>query len=304
MISASVHRKRAALGVAAVVALMWVGVAGAGEASAAIPWWHVNTVSAPAGKVGGEAQVLFELSDLGETAVRAFEHPVAILAKLPAGVTPTAVYGRSGPGEFWSPFGGFNTEATHCAFLAQIVTCAFEGALLDYEHLMIAVTVKVTPGAGNGVSEMNVSGGGAPGLLSRHALALEGLPAEGVSNYEITSEEEGGGPDTQAGSHPFQLTTTLTLDTKTETVSSDGVVLPEIQPVAITKDLRFQLPPGLLGNPTPLPKCSIYVFTREAGHPNEMCPRNTVVGVATYRHQLVKRTHSRAVGVHTAAVQP
>ena len=39
--------------------------------------------------------------------------------------------------------------------------------------------------------------------------------------------------------------------------------MPEAQPLALTKDLRFNLPPGLIGNPVPLPKCSLYVFTQQ-----------------------------------------
>jgi hypothetical protein len=268
-----------------IVAVMLTGVVGAGEASATMPWWHVNTVSVPAGKVGEESQVLVEVSNLGDAAVRGFEHPVTIVDKVPAGVTPTAASGEDGAGEFWSPFGKFNTEETHCAFVAQTVTCTFAGALLEYEHLMFAVTAKVAPNGGSGVNDVSVSGGGAPPVVSRHQLALEGVSPYGVANYEITSEEEGGGPDTRAGSHPFQLTTTLTLNTKAETVLKETLhgpeVSPEVQPTGITKDLRFNLPPGLVGNPTPLPKCSMYVFTQEATTGSIGCPRDTAVGVVT-----------------------
>ena len=125
-------------------------------------------------------------------------------------------------------------------------------------------------------------GGGAPPVVWRRALALgESLPAFGTENYELTPEEEGGAADTQAGSHPFQLTSTLTFNTKAAPVFNyqHNEVLPEVQPIALTKDLRFDLPPGLVGNPTPLPKCSMAVFLNAS--PTSHCPDDTVVGVAT-----------------------
>ncbi len=57
-----------------------------------------------------------------------------------------------------------------------------------------------------------------------------------------------GSIDTQAGSHPFQLTTVNNLN--------QGVNAP---PEAV-KDLRFNLPPGLVGNPTPFPQCPLAKF--------------------------------------------
>ena len=69
--------------------------------------------------------------------------------------------------------------------------------------------------------------------------------------------------DTRAGSHPFQLTTTLRLN---ETL--------EGKPVALTKDLSFKLPPGLIGNPEPFSRCALARFFEQT------CPAQTVVGVA------------------------
>ena len=71
------------------------------------------------------------------------------------------------------------------------------------------------------MSEVNVSGGGAAPVVWRRALALgESACGFGAENYELTPEEEGGAPDTQAGSHPFQLTTTLTFNSKAAPVFS------------------------------------------------------------------------------------
>ncbi len=278
--------KRILLSLLSVVVVMLVAVTS--EASATMPWWHVNTISAPASKPSEESRIVVEASNLGDAGVNGYEQPVRIVDKLPAGVTPTAVYGEGTEDKY-------SSEWMHCSFAGQTVTCVFAGPLLEYEHLQIAITVKVAAGAGEAPNEVNLNGGGAPALVSRRNLKLETTQAYGVEDYELTPEEEGGGLDTQAGSHPFQFTTTLTLNTKAVTVFKplfygdvEGTFLPEVQPVDLTKDLRFNLPTGLIGNPTPLPKCSMKIFAEEASHPeafrgngDAQCPTNTVVGVAT-----------------------
>ncbi|MGA9876950.1 MAG: hypothetical protein WBQ21_14200 [Solirubrobacteraceae bacterium] len=265
----------------AVAVLVVVGVlACSGEAVAAMPWWHVNTISAPASEPGGESRLVLEVSNLGDAPVNGFANPVTIVDKLPTGVTPTHVYGEGG-GNAYVGVSGVK-EFMHCTISTPTVTCTYDGPLLAYERFMIAMTVHVEAGAGDGVSEVSVNGGGAAPVQWRRALSLsESPPTFGVENYELTPEEEGGALDTQAGSHPFQLTTTLTFNTKAVPVFNyeHKEVLPEVQPIALTKDLRFDLPPGLVGNPTPLPKCNLAVFLK--ANPAVPCPENTVIGVAT-----------------------
>ncbi len=271
---------------ATLVAAVPIALVGASGASAEMPWWHVNTISAPASTTGGPGRVVVEVSDLGDAPVIGSEHPVTIVDRLPAGVVPSAVYGEGGGGNIGTHE---VRNYMHCSIVAQTVTCMFDGPrLLTYERLTMAITVTVAGGSGNGTSEVNVTGGGAPPVQWKRPLKLSDVaPPYGVENYELTPEEEGGALDTQAGSHPFQLTTTLTLNTRSATVfnptgESEGEIVPEVQPIALTKDLNFDLPPGFVGNPTPLPKCSMFVFTQQAtvgGAPS--CPNNTVVGVAT-----------------------
>jgi hypothetical protein len=252
---------------------------GAGQALAALPWWHVNTVSSPAQAAGGQSSVIVEVSDLGDAYVNGFEQPVKIVDRLPAGVTPAAVF----PEGIQSLIGGFVESLSSCSLAGQTVACTYTGPLLSYERLMIAIAVKVVPGAGNAVNEVSVTGGGAATVLSRRALALgETVPAYGTENYELTPEEEGGAPDTQAGSHPFQLTTTLTFNTDAVPYVSklSHKEILDIRPMALTKDLRFDIPPGLVGNPTPLPKCNTRLFLA-AKEALLSCPNDTVIGVAT-----------------------
>jgi hypothetical protein len=169
-----------------------------------------------------------------------------------------------------------------CSLAGQTVTCTdSSGQVPAYQALTVAINVHVAKGQGGELNAAGVSGGGAPAVSLNRPLALGDTPPPfGVEQYELTPEEEGGGPDTQAGSHPFQLTTTIAVNSETEpTQAIKGGTFPEVVPIeSFTKDLRFNLPPGLLGNPVPLPKCPTKVFLE---FPNAHCPSNTAVGVAS-----------------------
>jgi hypothetical protein len=282
MIVATISRRMLATVVMAVLLVM---LCGASQASAA-PWWHVTTISSPAKPAGGEGKLVVDVGNLGDAYVNGQERPITIADRLPVGVTATRIYMEGGGGTGAETSAVYNPAYTKCSLVS--VTCTFTGPVLSYEHLMLKIIVQVAPGAGDGVNEVSVSGGGVAPVLSRRPLALEASGEQfGVENYELSPEEEGGGPDTQAGSHPFQLTTTLVLNTAgVPTFGSifNREIFPLTQPVALTKDLRFNLPAGLVGNPTPLPKCSMQVFTRigkQGSGGNIECPENTVVGVAT-----------------------
>jgi hypothetical protein len=311
---------------AMIVALGLIGSLSAAGASAAEPWWHVTTVYAPAGKSGGEGFLEAGISNLGDARTLGsygehLEEAVArdetngfitVTDKLPAGLTVSNGTERPVQAEIVGTqilLGGAKTEEqeleetveffgklglkvpTLCSAVGQTVTCKFGVPVRPYERMVLAINVDATPQAPPAVNEVSVSGGGAPPVLSRHPINVgEGAPSYGVESYEVMPEEEGGQVDTQAGSHPFQLTTTLALNTQTRPAAKEYVpghpdqeivFLPEAQPIAYTKDLRFNLPPGLIGNPTPLPKCSLYIFELSSvNNAGVQCPVDTAVGVA------------------------
>ncbi len=274
-----------------------------GAAQAAAPWWHISTLSAPKSPNGTTSRVLLDIDNLGDTGtpgslgenVGEFvsgenKRLVTIVDKFPAGVTPTAVHPE---GDNNAPHIQRELEEeiqralgkSLCSIEGQTVKCTYIVPVRPYDSILFDVDVNVAPGAGRGENEASVSGGGAATALSRSKLALE--PSEksfGVQSYELSPEEEDGVADTQAGSHPFQLTTTLMFNSQTTAVTTgeknETEATSEIRPMTLTKDLRFNLPPGLTGNPTPLPKCSTGVFLAALSGKGE-CPNNTVVGVAT-----------------------
>ncbi len=257
------------------VALLLLLVAGMGSASATMPWWKVRTMSVRPLKAGGEGAIIVEAVNLGDAAANKLFEGVTVADKLPTGVTATAVYGEGG-GEF-NGLGWGQSEVSSCSLATT--TCTFLYPVMPYERVLLQIEVKVAPGAGMGKNEASVSGGMAAPVLSQHALALEGIGSYGVENYELAAEEEGGGSDTQAGSHPFQLTTSFTLNLRNQpVVTVFGQHQFEAVAYATTKDLRFDLPAGLIGNPTPIPKCSTELFTHSVGIENAKCPPDTVVG--------------------------
>jgi hypothetical protein len=85
----------------------------------------------------------------------------------------------------------------------------------------------------------------------------------GIERYSLTATEEGGSADTQAGSHPDELTAEVALDSSAHGASADEV-----------KDLSFELPPGLILDPGAVPRCSAVQFTGGG------CPDSAAVGVA------------------------
>ncbi len=259
MMRAIILKREAVL--AGIVMIVCLAFGCVGEAVAAEPWWHVVAISSPAGSKEAEAVVTLDIANVGDSSTPGSisenfkealtgekKHFVTVVDKLPAGVTPTGVHAEGGGTiigveteeeveEYLSLFG----HPKLCSIIGQTVSCAYAAPVRPYEHIVIAINAKVTAGSGDGQNEVDVSGGGAPPAFSRHALALEGQTSYGVQSYELTPEEEGGLPTTQAGSHPFQLTTTLIFNAQAVPIYDKFFKenRAEVRPLAMTKDLRL-----------------------------------------------------------------
>jgi hypothetical protein len=169
----------------------------------------------------------------------------------------------------------------------QVATCTFTEELAPYDQLEMRVAVRLKSGAASG--EMNrvaISGGGGPPSSIERSITVSEAPVPfGVEEYEMALEEAGGAPTAQAGAHPFQLNTTFDLN-QLKDISPLGAAgfKPEVTPPALAKDLNFKLPPGLIGNPTPIPQCTTAeFFETQVGETegDNACPADSAVGVAT-----------------------
>jgi hypothetical protein len=270
-----------ALGALALVGCSLATLVGAAPASAAecttcSPWWHLSSASLPTDlPPGGEGKVSLLAEDLGDAGLSS---SVVLTDKLPAGLTAKSVslgFGvLSEPQEFFGEI--------LCTVQPTEVTCTFPEEIVKeflgdaYSHIEAFITVEIAKTVKSGeVNRASISGGGAASASASRPITVAGSPQEatpfGVEQYELRAENADGSPDSQAGSHPFQLTTFMALNQAAE----------EKRPPAAVKDLHFKLPPGLIGNPTPFPECPLTKFTGNAGQGQNFCPDDTVVGIAS-----------------------
>ncbi len=254
------------------VALALMAWAGATPALAGTPHWEVITRSAPTYLAPGEkGEIVTVLVNLGDAPVIATPaEPVTITDTLPAGVEATR--GMSGTADT-------GVEAQHRPALScKELRCTYAGQVPPFISLELSIGVRATRTGYLGENDVKVEGGNAPPrAVARPLTASAGGTPFGVERYELSPEEEDGSPASQAGSHPFQLTTTIDLN---QTFGRDPLHPENELPAApaLLKNLNTTLPPGLLGDPTAIPKCSDVAFSTLRNGDSNTCPADTAVG--------------------------
>ena len=294
---------RACRPIATAVALALVAIlSAAGSAAAASPRWSIETSTAPTALAPGASGLLIvAATNLGDQEIDAASVPVTLAERLPPDLKATAIAANVG-----------GTVEMGCTLAS--LTCTTASPIPPYHRLEVLISVTAgEPGAGDegGVA---VAGG--------EARACRGVPAgmgrftdaaclqEGAGNYEKTSagpapeasatqtvalsaaetrfgveryafqpEDEHGTPDRQAGSHPFQLTSVLDLN---QIVESNGFELDPAAP-GLLRNVRIDLPAGLLGDPQAIPQCPAVDFSAIGSDNEDACPPETAIGVAVTR---------------------
>jgi hypothetical protein len=280
------------------------------------PYWKLDSRAAPtklplegeelkgANDEGlkGEGEIIVSASNLGDANTKG---KITISDELPAKLkpvprefiacgnlaSPCSVQGRAGRGVPGQPEGQYTL--LNCSEPTEIkvptthwhVECTFEGELPPFEHLELRVWVKseATQAEPKAQNVVTVSGGGLAEATLPQQLEIGGAAKVGfgVEHYEFTPENELGQPETQAGAHPFQLTTKFDL---TQTYGFNKEINPHPQvpeAPALQKDLNFRIPAGVLGNPNAVPQCPDLAFGQVLNNGLNDCADDTAIGVAT-----------------------
>jgi hypothetical protein len=230
------------------------------------------------GKTDG--QIVVTAENLGDSDANGKRVPVQISDTLPNGLKAVVAEGLAGQNS-GSAEGSLAGEAgpVHCPNdpgAERTVTCTFDGVLHPYETIEVRISVVIEANASSGEeNEITVSGGrAATAKTIRQQIQLGGHESFGVQEATLTPEEAGGEIDTQAGSHPFQLTSVIDFNQ-----SAGG----KSEPVEMPKDVSVLAPPGLVGNPSPFTRCTDQQFDTVLHGVREtnLCPTSSAVGVAT-----------------------
>ncbi|HEY4426715.1 MAG TPA: hypothetical protein VGN08_00765 [Solirubrobacteraceae bacterium] len=282
------------------VAMLLVALSSATAASAQTPWLKLASVSTPTNlPPGGEGTINLTATNLGDGNLEGNAESVTVTDTVPQGfeitgakpATCLAESGREGkapekpvcirkwPGQPKTTVKDFPP----CTFTPSTATCTLSEILAPYERWEMSINVRVPniPSGSKPVNELKVAGGklAEPKILSRPLTVSSEPTPFAVENLELTPENEVGAPQTQAGSHPFQFTTALDLN-RIYQLFPTGNVEPSVP--ASPKDLKVNLPPGLIGNASKgvIPQCTELQFTTTPVGGVNQCPADTAVGAA------------------------
>ncbi len=222
-----------------------------------------------------DGQLVVTAENLGNANANGEHSPIVVADTPPPGweVTGLEAYVNGGPEEDKE-----TNPLIECSL--KRLSCSYLGILKPGSVIEERLFVTSHGAVSDEENEASAAGGGASAAGTTRAPVQigDGEPPFGVESYRLDAEEPGGAPDTQAGSHPFQLTTTLALNQTAK----------ERPAGAMAKDLLFDLPPGLIGNPTPFAQCTTADFLNIGrGEGGPVCSPGTIIGMALTTISLV-----------------
>jgi hypothetical protein len=249
-----------------VVALATLGLvaASARADTPSAPAWTISSISTPTNFPPGSAGNILELiaTNVGGAPTSA---STSVTDMLPAGLTPTSIKGV--------------TSSFHDPLTCTLVTlsCTLQRSLLPGDLISVYVTVTASDtGPPTVTNSATVSGGGALSASISQPTTISSSPAGfGIQSFTASANNADGSLSSQAGGVPYAATASFALNT---VVSSKGI----LEPAQNLKDTVVALPPGLVGNPLAVPRCS----------PNEFpaCVTDTQVGQATVKFANVRES--------------
>jgi uncharacterized repeat protein (TIGR01451 family) len=251
-------------------------------AAAAGPHWSILSQSEPTYFKAGDLADAYRLIVRNDGARQTTSGSVvSVTDTLPSGVAAVKV-SASGEG----PNGNGQPRYSMTCPEAPVVgaaTCTYaesatQGPVLPGAVFVVTITVAIPSGVqALSPNSATVSGGGAPDASTSETTPIDAeIVPFALAFSDLDVADENGGAETQADSHPFELTESVAFNVSSREVPSQhnrGAESPLAN--AAPKDLEVELPPGLVGDPNAVPQCAQQAFL-EAEELN--CPLDTQVG--------------------------
>ena len=286
---------RALLAAMACAAVLISALPAAASASSSGGWWIDNTTVAPT-KVNpaakpttpeGKPLILVNAVNAGYQDITT-STPIKVTVAVPAGLKVVSAQGRGGVYT-----GGKNKQQVNLTCTtAQTVTCEMTtGAIGPWETIRIGIRTEVEESleAGKTLSVATHIEGGRTPDAAKPPHITETTPVDiseepvkaSVERYELRPENADGSFDTQAGSHPFQLTTIFNESEILKLHTGFTGPLESAFVPALPKTLHFKLPPGMIGSVAKMPQCSASQFATNLKGFTNQCPPDTALGAAS-----------------------
>jgi hypothetical protein len=267
-----------ALGVAA---LAFTVLTAAPAAAAGSPQWQVELIGQPTNfdSSSSEDGYFIKITNVGDAP--STNAPIVVSDTLPIGVTATSL-------EFITEFANepqlCTTVPLRCEYTVG-KSIPGKGPLPRVQpgdSMLLLVRVAVSAEAMSPLTNsVSVSGGG---VLDTSASTTNYLssasPPFGFQGFELSARNRDASPFTQAGAHPYQLNLSAYLNTNSDVnrlveATSGGGTYPLYFPVEEPRDISVDFPPGLIGNPLSVPRCTLAKFWAEG------CPASSQIGTVT-----------------------
>ncbi|HXB65191.1 MAG TPA: hypothetical protein VNV42_09990 [Solirubrobacteraceae bacterium] len=266
-----------------VVSMLVAAACASAVAAGAAPGWEATGVTLPTNLAPGGSGILeLNIYDAGSAATSG---QISVTDVLPPGVTATTPLYYIGENEevelvpFYWNCSGVGTSVLVCTSPEGLPGYFGHGSVHPGEQMQLLGHVSVSASASEGTEHNNVTiaGGGALAPAGTSDPVVLGSKPAGFGFVSLdgwlTSAD--GTPDTQAGSHPYELTSTFALNS----VKSEEAEWTPLPADGHVRKIDVNLPPGIIGNPTAAPRC-----TRQQFDGNQFlaeCPAATQIGVDT-----------------------
>jgi hypothetical protein len=270
----------AALISALCLGLVFAGVAAASTGTVTLPHWQVEARAAPTNlPVDGNAGITVSAANIGDAEAKA---PIRVVDLLPAGVEVTGEKQQPLPGgTFRYSESNFPEEQEFkCTHQPSELECTMGKGLEPFETIYVLLRVKTTGLPSSVVNTLDVYEGANLVAEQKRTIKTGEPPEYGIEpgGFELTPENEKFETDHQSGDHPFQLTTTVNFNQTFESVNTGAAPVPSAP--ALSKNVTFKLPAGLIGDAAAVPQCTDAEFAVQEVNNRNACPEDTVVGVA------------------------
>jgi hypothetical protein len=262
----------------AIVAVALTASASASAATTPAPAWSIRSLPTPTNFAPDDEsrRYGYEIIALNSGGAATDGSPITLTDTLPAGLTVKKVklLLRRSPGQTAKDYGPSDQGVCEIEkpAAAEVVRCtipeelpeASNPSLVESSDMLRLVIDVSTPPAVAGTTLTNVAqvhGGGAPAAstTSHNEANAEPAPA-GFRFFHAARLGADGLPAGQAGSHPYQYTTSFAVNTRPAAPGAIGEFRPAGGDV---KDIRVALPPGLVGDPTAIARCTAQQFNTQ-----------------------------------------